>query len=90
MYIEDKQMLVLNFVFYLLWTGWGPSACSVALFGFRELKYSEKQGCRESRCSSGTNALVDNAIIVKVNADMWIDVITMRVNLLTNMLHYFL
>jgi hypothetical protein len=33
--------------------------------------------------------LLDNAIIVKVSADMWIDIITMRVNLLTDMLPYF-
>lgn len=34
--------------------------------------------------------LIDNAIIVKVNADICIDIITMQVNLLTNMLPYFL
>jgi hypothetical protein len=42
MYIKDKQILVFNFIFDLLWTGSGSSVCSVALLGFRKLKEIEK------------------------------------------------
>jgi hypothetical protein len=34
MYIKDKQMLVFNFIFDLLWTGGGSSQSSVTLLGF--------------------------------------------------------
>jgi hypothetical protein len=34
---KDIQMLVLNFIFDLLWTGRGFSVSSVAFLGFREL-----------------------------------------------------
>jgi len=37
-YMKDKQILVFNFVFDLLWTGSCSSVSSVAVFGFRELK----------------------------------------------------
>jgi hypothetical protein len=38
MYIKGKQMLVLNFIFDLLWTGRGSSVSSAACLGFRKLK----------------------------------------------------
>ena len=43
-YVKDKQMLVFNFIFDLLWTG--SSVVSVAFVGFRELKYVEKRDIR--------------------------------------------
>ena len=48
-YIQEKQMLVFNFIFELLWTGWGSSESSVTLSGFRELKQIEKHGSRCTR-----------------------------------------
>ena len=42
MYIKDKQMLVFNFIFDLLWKDGGSSVSSVAFFGFCELKYIVK------------------------------------------------
>jgi len=44
MCIKDKQMLVFNFVFDLLWTHWCSSVRSVAFLGFCELKQIEKDG----------------------------------------------
>jgi len=38
MYVKDKQMLIFNFVFDLLWTGRSSSVSSVAFLGFHELK----------------------------------------------------
>ena len=35
-YVKDKQMLVLSFIFDLLWTGRGSSVRSVAFLGLRE------------------------------------------------------
>jgi len=64
-FIEDKQVLLFNFVFDLLWTGWGPSVCSVALLRNGELKYFEKHGCRESRCTRG-NALTATPSLLKL------------------------
>ena len=36
-YIKNKQMLVFNFVFDLLWTGGGSSVTFLAFLAFREL-----------------------------------------------------
>jgi hypothetical protein len=44
LYIKDKQMLVFNFVFDLLWTAGGSSVNSVALTGFIEIKHIENCG----------------------------------------------
>ena len=38
MYIKNKQMLVFNVIFVLLWAGRGSSLSSLAFLGFRELK----------------------------------------------------
>lgn len=38
MYIKDKQKLLSNFIFDLLWTGMGSSGSSVAFIEFREQK----------------------------------------------------
>jgi hypothetical protein len=38
MYIKDKQILVFNFIFDLLWAGRGSSGSSVASLGFHELQ----------------------------------------------------
>ena len=38
MFIKYKQKLVFNFIFDLLWTGYGSSVSSVQFVGFRELK----------------------------------------------------
>jgi hypothetical protein len=42
MYIKDKQMLVFNLIFDLLWKDWDSLASSVAFLWFRELKYIGK------------------------------------------------
>jgi len=63
MYIKDKQMLVFNSIFDLLWTSRGSSVSSVAFSRFRELQQFEKRGarlskngssspCREKECSA--------------------------------------
>ena len=57
MYIKDKQKLLFNFIFDLLWKDRNPSVSSVAFLGFSELKYIEKHGSRqqENSCiSDGT------------------------------------
>ena len=46
---NDKQTLVFHFIFDLLWTGRGSSVSFLALVGFRELKATEKHGCRLSQ-----------------------------------------
>jgi hypothetical protein len=38
MFTKFKQILVFNFTFDLLWTGYGSSVSSVLSLGFRELK----------------------------------------------------
>ena len=40
-------MLVFNFIFVLLWTGWGSSLSSAAILGFIEVKWIEKRGTCE-------------------------------------------
>jgi hypothetical protein len=47
MYIKDKQKLLSNFIFDLLWTGRDSSVSSVAFLGFCELKQIEKHGSRQ-------------------------------------------
>jgi hypothetical protein len=47
--VKEKQILVINFIFDLLWTGRGSSIISVTLLGFRELKQIEKHGSRCKR-----------------------------------------
>jgi len=42
MYTIDKQMLVFNFIFDLLWTDTGSLSSSVAILWFCELKWIEK------------------------------------------------
>jgi hypothetical protein len=53
-YIKDKQKLLFNFIFDLLWTGWNSSVSSAAFLGLCELKQSEKHGFRqwENSCNS--------------------------------------
>jgi hypothetical protein len=48
-YRKDKQMLVFNFTFDLLWTGRGSSVRCVPFFVFRGLKEIEKHGFRQYR-----------------------------------------
>jgi len=49
MYIIDKQMLVRDFIFDLLWTCGSSSVRFLAFLGIRELQETEKQGPRASR-----------------------------------------
>jgi hypothetical protein len=49
MYIIDKQMLVLDFIFDLLWTCGRSSVSFLEFLGIRELQETEKQGPRTSR-----------------------------------------
>jgi hypothetical protein len=45
-YIKDKQKLVFNFIFDLLWIGF--SVVSVAFVGFRVLQYVESMALEEN------------------------------------------
>jgi hypothetical protein len=44
MYVNGKQMLVLNFIFHLLWTGMGSSVSAVALVGLCDLNWIDNLG----------------------------------------------
>jgi len=46
MHMKDKQIVVSDFLFDLLWVGRGSSVGSVAFLWFRDLKYTEKHGAR--------------------------------------------
>jgi hypothetical protein len=47
--MKDKQILVFDFMFYLLWTGIGSSVMSVVFLGYGELQEMEKHADRLSK-----------------------------------------
>jgi hypothetical protein len=50
--MKDKQILVFNFIFDLLWTGSSSPVCSVVLLGSRKLKYIEKHWFKDIKTSN--------------------------------------